>query len=100
MDATVTGKTAELIRNWVAAEKKLDRAEMALATAKQEYDVARDQLGCWLTPDDAAQSEYFNIWFGNGILCAWIVNYTADGRIYGVKWRKVPDGKQAQEMGI
>lgn len=96
----VTGKTAELVEAWIVARKKVERLRRELADAEANHSVATNQLGCWLTPHDAHTGEQFNIWFGSGILQATIVRENGDdGAVYGVKWRKEPEGKQLAEKG-
>lgn len=94
-------ETLEKVRRWNRALKQLSSAKAQLNAAECELANAANDLGKWLVPEDAAGSEEFNVWLGDGIMSA--RRNTAPGasmQDYVVKWRKPPSAKALLEMSL
>lgn len=97
---STTGKTFELVKNWVETHKAVEASEARTKALKERAKFATNQLGCWLSPDDARGNETFNVWFGSGILAV-SQSMNGDGETeYSVSWRRKPDDKEARERGL
>lgn len=82
----VASETAQRIKRWIDAERRLERAKDELESASSELDNVTNDLGRYLAPEDAAPGEVFNIWYGDGLVQ---VQKLASG-YYSVSWRKKP----------
>jgi hypothetical protein len=96
MTETTTCKTTELVKRWVNSENRVQRLRGDLNSAECEAANAANDLAKHLLPADAAEKEIFNVWFGNGLIQVAVDN----NNNCTVKWRRLPTGKCAAELGI
>lgn len=82
----LTQKSFELVEAWMTACRYRDRLAKQLEEAEKAEEVCRNQLGCWIAPDDASNGESFQIWVGDALLRVW-VSRTTDGPTYNIEWR-------------
>ena len=59
-----------LVEAWQEAERHFESLKMQLQTAEGHFHNARNALGKWLMPHDAARGEMFSIWYGNSLITA------------------------------
>lgn len=92
-----TSKTRALVDAWISANKRLEMAKREVNAADCNVSNSTNELGRWLVPKEMLDrnGDWFNIWFGSGILRARTVN----GK-YEVEWLKRPDQKMAQDLGV
>lgn len=84
----ITRETEEKVSRWITAEKNLEECKRMVSSAECEVANATNDLGKFLTPEDAIKGEYFNIWYGNGLIA--IVK--DDHHKFKITWRKKPTG--------
>ena len=96
----VTTETAQKVEAWIAAKKRLNELRKELNSAECALANATNYLGKYLVPVDTIiterNNEWFNIWWGNGILRV----RTKRVNDFEVEWLKEPTGKQAINQGI
>jgi len=86
MSEKPTQKTVEAIQRWTMALRRVQDSKAKLNNDECELLNATNELGKWLTPDDAKQGEVFDICDGDGIISVWS---TRDDRSeFKAEWRK------------
>lgn len=79
----VTNEGKQLIDRWRNSQKRLDDARQAVIRAECDLSNSRNELGKWLTPEDALNGEQFCVWYGDSLITA-----TKDQTNYKVDIRK------------
>ncbi len=93
----VTEKTHGMVQRWIAAKRRVRAAKSELNSAECEMTNAVNELGKWLVPENQPDGEFFNIWFGSGVIQARKLKGHID---HEVSWRREPDGKDRLEFGV
>ena len=78
----IVKKGIQLVQDWERAEAYLVDLYRQANRAECERNNARNALGKWMSPTDAAEGEKFSIWHGNRLL-----EVTKDGHDYKVTIR-------------
>jgi len=73
----------QLIERWRNSQKQLESAKQSVIRAECEVSNSRNELGRWLTPEDARNGEQFCVWYGDSLISA-----TKDQTNYKVEIRK------------
>lgn len=95
METNVTTETADKVKRWMAASKRVQMAERELTASRNELANAMNELGKFLVPDPCKDDESFNIWFGSGIIQA-----TKIGSSYAIGWRKEMSPKERMDLNL
>lgn len=74
------------LERWTHAVAALERAKSDLNKAEVEFANSKNELGKFMTPNDAVIGETFNLAVGDGFLA---VRFNPN-RDYDVGWRTVP----------
>ena len=83
----LTKKTWDFLDAWEKAEKMVTARRDQLREAETARDAAAQELGKWLSPEDAKSGEVFHVWVGDGILAIhW--GELMVGKGFKVNWRK------------
>ena len=93
METNVTRETAEKVKRWMAAGKRLANAQREKNLAETELSNAMNDLGKFLIPAPSEENEAFNIWFGSGIIQARKI-----GTSYSIVWRKEMSAAERMEL--
>ena len=100
-DGAYKGNTLEKVQKWAEAKRRLHAARLHLETCVNEAQVAEDELGAWLVPekfqDPVHSKEWFNIWFGSGVLKA---SACVGSSHYVVAWLKEPDAADKEKYRL
>jgi hypothetical protein len=99
-----TIETCKKVERWIAAKKDVAELKSRLNSAQCELDNSVNDLGKYLIPESTIPKsvggsfDWFNIWWGNGILRA----RKTDGHFdtFEVEWLKEPMGKQPEDQGV
>ena len=83
-----TNETIRAVQRWIHALDSQNRAKADLNRAECEMLNAINELGKFLTPEDAEPGEKFQLWYGDGIL-----SVTKRVNDYTIGWRKQPSAK-------
>lgn len=94
----MTQKTREKVERWVRAVKAVKQLKSQLNSAECEEANSQNDLGKWLCDADAKPGEVFNIWIGSGVLQA--IPSSSNSNDFKVSWRREPDGKDREQMGL
>lgn len=77
-------KTEQSMRRWERARERVEKAKSELVSAECELANAANDLGRWLSPDDAAVGEKFSVWVEGKML----VVEKNEHNNFKAEWRK------------
>jgi hypothetical protein len=80
-------KTEQSIRRWERARDRVEKAKSELVSANCELANATNDLGRWLSPDDATGGEKFSVWVEGKMLIVEKISSSGLGD-FKVEWRK------------
>lgn len=83
---TVSKKSADLLDLWTRSIGFVDKLKAELNGAQCSERNARNELGKWMCPPDAAVSETFHMWICDGLLT---IKKTGEAN-YELHWRIKP----------
>lgn len=66
----VTRDADKLIREWVDAKERFERAKASLDSAEVDFRNAETELSRWLLPSDAQKGEVIGVWNGDSLVQA------------------------------
>lgn len=68
--ADVLPEGERLIKQWLSATERLERAKSEKNSAECDVVNAQNALAKWLLPDDAKPGEKIAVWFGDSLIQA------------------------------
>ena len=80
-------KTEQSIRRWERARERVEKAKIELVSADCELANATNDLGRWLSPDDATGGEKFSVWVQGKMLVVEKISSSGLGD-FKVEWRQ------------